>query len=289
MELIEFQIGHPAARTPGHGDAITAGAIGVTGVEVDLGRAARGENGEACAVGVDFAAGAIEHIGPEAAFAVQAQAFFGDQVNGDALLQQFDVGALAGLVEQGLEDCRASGIGGVDDAAVAVAAFTGQVKLETTVVTARVFITGERHPLVDQPLDGFTAVLDGEAHGVFVAQAAAGVEGVFDVGLHRVGVVQYRRDTALGPECRAVGQIALAQNGNAQVAGQGQCQAQAGRAAANHQNIVLKLLAHLKDSAKSDPQGVAQTGRLDRRIKGSHGPLVYRGGERHNSRAFVAM
>ncbi|AMW85322.1 hypothetical protein AK972_4522 [Pseudomonas yamanorum] len=47
-------------------------------------------------------------------------------------------------------------------------------------------------------------------------------------------------------------------------------------------------MAHLKDSAKSDPKG-AQTGRLDRRIKGSHGPLVYRGGERHNSRAFVAL
>ena len=44
-------------------------------------------------------------------------------------------------------------------------------------------------------------------------------------------------------------------DGNAQVAGKGQRKAQAGRAATDHQDIVLKLLAHLKDSAKSDPQG----------------------------------
>lgn len=171
------------------------------------------------------------------------------------MLQQFDVGALAGLLEQGLEDGGASSIGGVDDAAMAVATFAGQVELESAVIAARVFVAGERHALVDQPLDGFAAMLDGEAHRVFVAQAAAGVKGVFDVGLHGIGVVQHGCDTALGPESRAIGQVALAQDRNAQVAGEGECQAQAGRTATDHQNIVLKLLAHLKDSAKSDPKG----------------------------------
>jgi len=172
---------------------------------------------------------------------------------------------------------------------MAVPAFAGQVELEAAVIAARVIVTGKRHALVDQPLNGFAAMFDGKAHRIFVAQAAAGVEGVFDVGLHCVGVVQHGGNTALGPECRAIGQVAFAQHRNAQVAGEGQRKAQAGCAAADHQDIVLKLLAHLKDSAKSDPQGLAQTGRLDRRIKGSHGLLVYRGGERHNSRAFVAM
>ena len=192
-------------------------------------------------------------------------------------------------MEQGLEDRGAGRIGRMDDAAVAVAALTGQMELEATIVTARVLIAGEGHALVDQPLDRLAAVLDGKAHRVFVAQAAAGVKGVFDVGLHCVGVIQHRSDTALGPERRTIGQVALTQDCNAQVAGEGERKAQACCAATDHQNIVLKLLAHLKDSAKSDPQGEARTGRLDRRIKGSHGLLVYRGGERHNSRAFVAM
>ena len=95
--------------------------------------------------------------------------------------------------------------------------------------------------------------LDGEAHRVFIAQAAAGVEGVFNVGLHRVGVIQHGGNPALGPERRTVSQVALAQDGYAQMARQSQSKAQACGAATNHQDIVLKLLAHLWDSAKSDP------------------------------------
>src|SRR5450830_1617513 len=199
VELVEFQVGHPAARAPGHGDAVATGAVGV-----------------------DFAAVAVEHVGAEAALARQAQAFLGDQVDGDPLLQQFDVRALAGLFEQGLEDRGPGGVGGVDDAPMAVPAFAGQVELEAAVISARVIITGKRHTLVDQPLNGFAAMFDGKAHRVFVAQAAAGVEGVIDVGLHRVGVVQYGGNTALGPERRAIGQVAFTQHCNAQVAGEGQ-------------------------------------------------------------------
>ena len=257
VELVELQVGDPAARAPGHRNAVAARTVGVAGIEVDLGGAARGENGEACAIGIDFTAGAVQYVGAQAAFARQAQAFFGDQVDGDALLQQLDVGALAGLIEQGLENRGPGGIGSVNDSAMAVAAFAGQVELKATVVAAGMFIAGEGYTLVDQPLDGFPAVLDGEAHGVFVAQATAGVKGVFDVGLHGVCVVQHRSHAALGPEGRAVGQVAFAQNRYTQMAGQGQGQAQAGGAAADDEDIVLKLLAHLTDSAKSDPKGGA--------------------------------
>ena len=127
------------------------------------------------------------------------------------------------------------------------------MKLETAVVTAGMLIAGKGYALVDQPLNGFATVLDGEAHRVFIAQAAAGVEGVFNVGLHRVGVIQHGGNPALGPERRTVSQVALAQDGYAQMARQSQSKAQACGAATNHQDIVLKLLAHLWDSAKSDP------------------------------------
>ncbi|MNN53455.1 hypothetical protein D3C81_1682130 [compost metagenome] len=57
----------------------------------------------------------------------------------------------------------------MDDAAVTVATFAGQVEFESAVFSAGLIVAGERHALVDQPLDGLAAVLDGETHCVFVA------------------------------------------------------------------------------------------------------------------------
>ncbi|MCY1421134.1 hypothetical protein D9M71_367800 [compost metagenome] len=264
VELVELKVGHPATGTPGHGDAIAAGAVGVAGVQVDLGRAAGSQHGEAGAEGVDLSGIAVQDIGPQAAIAVLAQAPLGDQVDCHPLLQQLDVRAQARLCQQGGEDRRPRGIGGVDDAPMAVAAFTGQVEFKAAVFVAGVFVTGKRHALVDQPLNRFAAMLNGEAHGVFMAQAAAGIEGVFDVGLHRVGVVQHRGHATLGPEGRAIGEVALAEHGDAQVTGEGQGQAEAGGAAADHENIMLELLAHVRT-------------------------LVSEGGDRHNSQALMAL
>ncbi|MNG97642.1 hypothetical protein D3C79_567620 [compost metagenome] len=171
---------------------------------------------------------------------------------------------MAGLGEQRGENRCACGVGRMDDAPVAVAAFAGQVELKAAVVDTGVFVAGEGYALVDQPLDRFTAVLDGEAHGVFMAQAATGVEGVLDVGLHRVGVIQYCGDPALGPVGRTVGEVSLAEHGNAQVAGEVQRQAQTGGAAADHEDIMLELLAHVRT-------------------------LVSEGGDRHNSQALMAL
>jgi hypothetical protein len=70
--------------------------------------------------------------------------------------------------------------------------------------------------------------------------------------------------------------------------GQGQRKTQAGSAAANYQNIVLKLLAHFRIPLKATRVGVALdiwTGE----VRQPHSPLVYRGGERHNSRAHMAL
>ncbi|MNP14429.1 hypothetical protein D3C76_1067520 [compost metagenome] len=152
----------------------------------------------------------------------------------------------------------------MDDAPVAVAALTGQMELETTVF-ARFVIMGEGHALCDQPFDGFTAVLDGEAHGIFAAEAAAGVEGVLHVRFDSVAVVQHCGYTALRPEGGALGQFALAQHGDAQVRRQRQGEAEACGPAADHKNIVLKVLAHARIP--------------------ENGALVYRTGGRHNSAA----
>jgi len=132
----------------------------------------------------------------------------------------------------------------MDNSPVAVPAFAGEVELKARLFGVCVFITGEGYTLVDQPLDGFAAVLDGEPHCVFMTQAASSVEGVFDVRLHGVGVIEDGGHSALCPERRAVGQIAFAEHCNTHVPRQCKGQAQTGSAAANHQHIMLKMLAH---------------------------------------------
>jgi hypothetical protein len=100
-------------------------------------------------------------------------------------------------------------------------------------------------------------VLDSKSHGIFVTQAAASIERVIDMGLDGIRIVQNGSDTPLGPEGRAIGKVAFAQYGDAQMTGQGQRKAQAGSAAANYQNIVLKLLAHFRIPLKATRVGEA--------------------------------
>ena len=126
MELVELHVRHPTTCAPRHGNAVTGSAVGVAGVQVRLAGAAGGKNHRAGAESIDFAAGAVEHIGAEAAIAVaQIQLALGDQVNGYFVLKQGNVAALARAVEQSTKDRRASGIGGVNNAPMAVAAFAG--------------------------------------------------------------------------------------------------------------------------------------------------------------------
>jgi hypothetical protein len=51
---------------------------------------------------------------------------------------------------------------------------------------------------------------------------------------------------------------------------------------------VLKLLAHFRIPLKATRVGVGAR-HLDRRVRPPHSPLVYRGVERHNTRADMAL
>src|SRR5690606_9857634 len=112
-----------------------------------------------------FVAAAIQHVGAQAAVTIEPQLALGDEVDGNALFQQLDIGALAGLFQQRIENRRASGIGGMNDAPMAVTTFASQVKLEAAVLTCRFIVTSKGHALIDQPLDGFAAVFYRETHG----------------------------------------------------------------------------------------------------------------------------
>ncbi|MNF46421.1 hypothetical protein D3C84_275860 [compost metagenome] len=134
-----------------------------------------------------------------------------------------------------------------------VTAFAGQVELEAAVFAGGLVVAGEGHALIDQPFNRFAAMFHGEAHRFFAAQAGTGIESVLDMRLDGICVVQHRCHATLGPVRRAIGQIALAQHGNAQVLGQGQRQRQASGPAADDQNVVLVVLAHVVIPQVSGP------------------------------------
>ena len=90
----------------------------------------------------------------------------------------------------------AGGIGCVDDASMAMAAFACQVEAEFGLLIAR-----ERHAVADQPFNGRAPVLDDVAGSRFIAQSCASDERVVE-GLHQTGRLN---NLVLGSGCnRAV-------------------------------------------------------------------------------------
>lgn len=146
VELVELQVADPAAGAPGHGDAVAGVAVGIAGIKVDLARATGGQHAEAGTEGIDFAAFPIQHVGAQAALARQAELALGDQVDRHPLRQQLDVRSPPGLGQQGIEDRGAGGVGGMDDAPVAVPAFAGQVVFEAAFLVVVLLVAGEGHP-----------------------------------------------------------------------------------------------------------------------------------------------
>ena len=122
----------------------------------------------------------------------------------------------------------AGGVGGVDDAALAVAAFARQVEAQFGGLVPR-----ERHALLDQPFDRLAPVLDDEARGRLVAQAGAGDQGVVDVLVDAVARIEHGGDAALRPVAGAVADGALGDDGDAPRLRQVQGDGQAGQAAAD--------------------------------------------------------
>ena len=249
MELVEFQVADPATGAPGHGDAVAGVAVRIAGVQVDLGGTAAGQHHETRREGVHLAGRAVQYVGAQAAPPRPAELVLGDQVDRHALVQQLDVRPLARLVQQGIEDRGAGGVGGMNDAPVTVPALAGEVEAEAIVLVGR-FLAGKGHALGDQPFDGGTTVLDGEAHRVRPAQPGAGDQRVLHMGIHCVGVIQHGGHAALGVGGRAIVQLPLAEHRDAQVVRQGEGQGEAGGAAADDQYVVPEMLAHEVNPAK---------------------------------------
>ena len=112
----------------------------------------------------------------------------------------FEYGDLLAGASEPFERClhgTPGGIVGMDDTAMAVAAFTvemiGIARLGVTFVSAC-----ERHAALDQPLNGFARMRHGMPDCGFIAQAGAGGECIGDMCLDAVACIEHGRDAALG-------------------------------------------------------------------------------------------
>ncbi len=243
VELHEFHVRHPAAGAPRHGDAVAGGHVRVGGIQVHLGGAAGGQHHRTRQNHVGFAGFDVVHIGPAATtfftlLPVGAVVLLQNQVHGDPVLKKLYIVALLDAVDQRAGDRHPGGVGGVDDAPVAVAALAGQVVGQGIGLGA--LQAGKVHPLVDQPADRARPVFHRVAHRVVMAQAAAGQVGVAHVALQGVVAVEHRGHAALGVVSACMGEFTLGQQRRLHAVGQAQGHGKAGGAGADDQNVVAE-------------------------------------------------
>jgi len=163
VELDEFHVGHPAASAPGHGNSVTRGGVRVAGVQINLADAAGGQYGMAGTDSDNLIAGDVEHIGTKAAVLGLAELGGGNQVDCNVLLEHGDVWMFAHQVRQRSLHGAAGGIRCMQDAALTMAAFAGEMEAGCRI------ILGKRYAALDQPFHSITAVFDNETGGLRVA------------------------------------------------------------------------------------------------------------------------
>ena len=185
MELDELHVGNPAASAPGHRDAIAGGGIGVGRVKINLTRAAGSQNSLASGNGFYVATLAVEHVGTQTTIFLsksQLANFAGrNQIHHDVMFHHVDIAVITHLRGEGVLNRRTCCIIDMDHSAMTVAAFTGQV-----IATC---FAGKGHAAVDQPLNGFTGMLNGKARGGRIVQVRTGHQGVCNMILNRVRAV----------------------------------------------------------------------------------------------------
>jgi hypothetical protein len=233
VELDELHVGHAATGAPCDRHAVAGGRIGVGGVEIHLAGAAGSHCRVAGAQRQHAVAGDVQHIGAKAAVARQAEFGRGDQVDRNVPFEDGDVGMHPHLFGQRLLHRGAGGIGGVNDPALAMAAFARQMEAEGRIVRR------ERNPARDQPFDGRATVLDDEARRGRVAQSGAGNECVVAMGIDRICRVEYCGDPALRPGRGRVRQRFFGHQRHPAAAGKPQSQGLAGQAAADDEDVEM--------------------------------------------------
>ena len=240
VELHEFHVADGQASTPGHGHAVASRAVGVGGVEVDLSGTTGRQDGVRGADGEDFAGLAVEEVGTEAGVAAADLEPAGRQkVDGHEVLADVDVVARARGLRHRADDLGARDVAAVQDAADAVAALAAEVV--GGVGFARAVA---RRPLeADAPAlevgDARRAGGDDFAGDRGIGQSGTGDEGVLEVRVHAVGVIDGYGDAALGVGGVALGQIGLGAEDGAPVSGEFEGRGKAGEAGADDEVVAI--------------------------------------------------
>jgi hypothetical protein len=158
------------------------------------------------------------------------------------VLEQRDIRPLPRLREQGILDGPAGCICGMQNPPGGMTAFAGQMVIP---VPAGIGMRCEGDAKVDQPTDGLGCSFDGETHGVRPVQTRTRDQGIPDMRRERILRIGHRGNPALGVQRTAFLQTALGENRNPMLRRQAQCQAQAGSAASDDQDIKITGRRHL--------------------------------------------
>jgi hypothetical protein len=118
----------------------------------------------------------------------------GDEINGDMVLEQVDIGMGPDLLQQGALHLPAGHVLGVDDPVAGMAAFTAEVET----LGWRIAVTAEADTPADQRLNAPRAFFDNQVDDVGMAETGARGQSVLDVKIERVITIEHGRNTALG-------------------------------------------------------------------------------------------
>ena len=233
MKLNEFHVRDAATGAPAHGDAVARGDIGIRRIKINLPRAAGGEHRIRRGDGQHFIGDFIQHVGAITTLFVAAQAFAGNEIDGDVMFEQRDIRLPLHLLRERELHRMAGGILDMQNAPMAVAALARKVKTEWAGFVAR-----ERHAARHQPFDRVLGMFDDKARRRGIVQTGAGDDGVFDVIVGGIVVGDRRGNTALRPIAGAVDELLFGNQRDAFAAfGQAQRDGHTGQTAADDDDI----------------------------------------------------
>lgn len=180
VKLDELHIPDAALGPVDHGDAVASGDDRVGGLAVDLSGTTGSQDGGPGQEGLDATCLLIQCIGPVTGDArgdpgdVVAQMVLGDQINGEVMFEDGDVGVATGLFQQGALDLPSGEVLVVEDAILGVASLPAQViPLLSVLIEPGAPFDDLAHPV--------GAFIHHGLDGIDVAQAVTGIQGVGNV------------------------------------------------------------------------------------------------------------
>ncbi len=224
VELHELEVADGGAGAVGHGDAVAGGDRRVGGASVHLPGAAGGEHRHHGDVEREPAVGEVQRERADAA------AVDREQVDDELVLVELHAAAHAGRLGERARDLAAGGVAaGVHDPRQRVGALAPEHDLAVDLVEPRADLHELAHAV--------RALVHEDAHGLLVAEARAGGDGVLEVQLGRILLADGRGDAALREERGRLLEGGLGEQADAPAARGADGGREAGDAAAEHEDV----------------------------------------------------